>query len=190
MSSMSGFQGYRGPTGMSVGSSSTGMQEKIPKGYQKGVLNNFTPEQHNLFQQLFGQLGPDSFTSRLAGGDEDIFNQIEAPALKQFSGLQGQLASRFSGMGSGVRRSSGFQNTANQAASDFAQQLQANRVGLQQNAIKDLMGFGNELLNQRPYEQTLTKKSLPFWKQLLLGGAEKGADFADTYAKSAMMGGF
>jgi len=76
-------------------------------------------------------------------------------------------------MGTGARRSSGFQDTANSAASDFAQQLQANRVGLQQNAIKDLMGFGNELLNQRPYEQTLTKKSLPFWKQLLLGGARK-----------------
>ena len=52
---------------------------------------------------------------------------MEAPALKQFSGLQGNLASRFSGMGSGARRSSGFQNTSNQAASDFAQQLQANK---------------------------------------------------------------
>ncbi len=192
MSSMSGGTGFRMATGAGLGNATggpVGRNNKVPKGYSLGQLDQFTPEQHNLFQQMFGQLGPDSFLSKLAGGDEDTFNQIEGPALKQFSGLQGNLASRFSGMGSGARRSSGFQNTSNQAASDFAQQLQANRTGLQQQATRDLMGFGNELLNQRPYEQTLTKKSLPFWKQLLLGINERGMDAAGSMAKAAMMGG-
>ena len=193
MSSMSGFMGNRGATGGGLGSAATGgpvgRNNKVPKGYSLGQLDQFTPEQHNLFQQMFGQLGPDSFLSKLAGGDEDTFNQVEAPALKQFSGLQGGLASRFSGMGTGARKSSGFQNTSNQAASDFAQQLQSNRMGLQQQATKDLMSFGNDLLNQRPYEQTLQKKSLPFWKQLLLGINERGMDAAGSMAKAAMMGG-
>lgn len=192
MSSMSGGTGFKMATGAGLGNATggpVGRNNKVPKGYSYAQLDQFTPEQHNLFQQMFGQLGPDSFLSKLAGGDEDTFNQMEAPALKQFSGLQGGLASRFSGMGSGARRSSGFQNTANQASSDFAQQLQANRMGLQQQATRDLMGFGNELLNQRPYEQGFAKKDVPFWKQLLLGLNERGMDAAGTIAKGAMMGG-
>jgi len=193
MSGGSGFMGGRGATGGGLGAGATGgpvgRNNKVPKGYSLGQLDSFTPEQHNLFQQMFGQLGPDSFLSRLAGGDEETFNQIEAPALKQFAGLQGGLASRFSGMGTGARKSSGFQNTSNQAAADFAGQLQANRAGLQQQATRDLMSFGNDLLNQRPYEQTLTKKSLPFWQQLLLAGSERGADFAGKAAAGAMFGG-
>jgi hypothetical protein len=46
----------------------------------------------------------------------------------------------------------------NAASSDFAQQLQANRQGLQQNAIKDLLGLSNQLLGQRPYETSLVQK--------------------------------
>jgi hypothetical protein len=94
----------------------------------------------------------------LAGGDQSAFEQMEAPALRQFQGLQGQLASRFSGMGTGARRSSGFQNTANQAASAFAQQLQSNRLGLQQGAISQLHDLVNRLLGQRPYDQFLVEK--------------------------------
>lgn len=193
MSSMSGYSGYKGATGMGAGMSATGgpvgRNNKVPKGYNLGQLDNFTPEQHQLFQQMFGNVGQDSFTSKLAGGDEDTFNQLEAPALKQFSGIQGGLASRFSGMGSGARRSSGFQNTANSAASDFAQQLQSNRVGLQQQAIRDLHGMSQDLLGQRPYEQTLNKKSMPFWQQLLLGASEKGSEMVSAYGKQAMKGG-
>lgn len=132
--------------------------EKVPSGYKKFQLQNFDPNQMALFQQLFSQLGPDSFLSKLAGGDQDTFNQIEAPALKQFSGLQGNIASRFSGMGTGATRSSGFKNTMNQAASDFAGQLQSQRQSLQQQAMQDLMSFSQMLFNQKPYETGLVQK--------------------------------
>jgi len=167
---MSSLTGSMGPTGSMSSSGRTGMpKEKIPKGYKKGTLNNFTPEQMQLFQQMFGQLGPESYLSKLAGGDEETFNQMEAPALKQFAGLQGGLASRFSGMGgTGARNSSGFQNTANQAASDFAQQLQSQRQELQRGAISDMMNFSNQLLNQRPQENFLVEK--PQKQKQALGG--------------------
>ena len=97
MSSMTGSMGYGGGN-------------KIPKGYEQGTLQQFTPEQMNLFKSMFGQVGPDSFLGKLAGGDQSMFEQMEAPAMRQFQGLQGQLASRFSGMGMGSRRGSGFQN--------------------------------------------------------------------------------
>ncbi len=162
----------KGPTGR------TG--NKVPKGYNMGQLQQFTPEQMQLFQQMFSQVSPDSFTSKLANGDEGAFNQMEAPAMRQFSGLQGNLASRFSGMGMGGRRSSGFQNTMNQASSDFAQDLQSKRVGYQQQAIKDLMGMSSDILGQRPYETYLTPKEPSFmdkWLQMAgntMGAASKG----------------
>ena len=140
-----------------MGPSATG-RNIIPKGYKRGQLSQFSPEQMQLFQSLFGQLGPESFLGRLAGGDQSFFDQLEAPALKQFSALQGDTASRFSGAGMGARRSSGFQNYLGQQTSDFAQQLQANRLGLQRQAISDLMGMSNQLLGQRPHEQFLVEK--------------------------------
>lgn len=165
---MSSMQGSRGPTGGNL-------KGKVPRGYEQGTMQNFTPEQMQLFQQLFGNLGPDSFLSKLAGGDESMFQQMEAPAMRQFSALQGNLSSRFSGGGGagslGSRRSSGFQNTMNQAGSDFTSDLQSKRMGLQQQAIRDLMGMGNDLLNQRPYEHYLTQKQKPWWQELIGGVA-------------------
>lgn len=135
----------------------------IPKGYKAGQLQQYTPEQMQQFGSLFEHVGPDSYLSRLAGGDQSQFAEMEAPALRQFSQLQGNIASRFSGGGGGQgamssRRSSGFQNTMGAAASDFAQQLQANRQNLTRQAQKDLFEMSQMLLNQRPYERDLFEK--------------------------------
>ena len=142
----------------SQGSSSKLAGDKIPKGYRAGQLQQFTPEQMNLFQQAFGHVGPDSYLSRLASGDQSQFAEMEAPALRQFNELQGNIASRFSGMGIGARRSSGFQNTQNAAASNFAQDLASRRMELQNQAIRDLMGLSGQLLQQRPYDRFLVEK--------------------------------
>lgn len=176
-------------TGKNVGNKMTGMNDVIPKGYRMGQVQQFTPEQMQLFGQMFGHAGQGSFLSRLASGDQSQFDELEAPAMRQFQGLQGQLASRFSGFGMGGRRSSGFQNTMNQATSDFAQDLQSQRLGLQRQAILDLQGLSSSLLGQRPYERQLIKKQMPFWKQLLLGINEKGQEAAGAVAKYYMTGG-
>lgn len=189
MSSMTGMMGYGGATGANAVNSSAatgaGMGNKIPKGYQLGGFQRFSPEQMQLFQSLFGNVGPDSYLSKLAGGDQTMFNQLEAPALRQFGELQGNIASRFSGMGTGARRSSGFQNTMSQAGQDFAQQLQSQRMGLQRQAMQDLMGFSQMLMGQQPNEQFLMKKQKPWWQELLLGINERGQDFAQTAGKLA-----
>jgi hypothetical protein len=162
--SMTGASGFKGPSG-------TG-RNIIPKGYQHAQLGQFTPEQQQLFQHMFSQVGPQSFTGKLAGGDQSQFEQLEAPALRQFGALQGNIASRFSGIGSGARRSSGFQNELGGQAASFAEQLQSNRLGLQNQAIQQMMQMSESLLGQRPYEQSLIsnpEKKMPFWKQLLAG---------------------
>lgn len=143
------FRGSRGAT-------SSG--DLIPKGYRGGQIQQFTPEQMDLFSQMFGQVSPDSELSRLAGGDEEIFNQIEAPAMRQFQELTGQNASRFSGAGMGARRGSGFQNQQNQYTSDFAMELASRRQDLMRQARQDLFSMSNELLGKRPYEKFLERK--------------------------------
>lgn len=177
-----------GSRGVNSGSSTGTMKNKIPKGYEMGQYQKFTPEMMDLWKQMFGQLGPDSYLGRLAGGDQSMFEELEAPAMRQFQGIQGQLASRFSGAGMGGRRSSGFQSTTNQAASDFAQQLQSQRMGLRNQAIKDLMGMSNQLLGQNPYEQFMVKKEKPWWQQMLMGINDRGQDLAMQLGKAAMMG--
>jgi hypothetical protein len=172
--------GNRGPTGALAGN-------KIPKGMELGQIQQFSPEQMQLFQKLFSHVGPDSFLSRIAGGDQGAFADTEAPALRQFSGLQGNIASRFSGMGTGARRSSGFQNTMNQASSDFAQDLQSRRQSLQQQALHDLFGMSNQLLSQRPTEQFLSEKKPSFLESLLGGLGNLGGQTAGLGSTMALM---
>lgn len=172
--------------------------EYIPSGYREGRLNQYTPEQLELFKQQFSHVSPDSYLSRLASGDENLFNEMEAPAMRQFNALQGNLASKFSGMGIGARNSSGFINTANQAASDFSQDLASRRQELQRQAILDLQGLSRELLDQRPNEKFLIKKQYPQQQPDqsgdILGGvfsglAGAGAGFATGGIPGAVAGG-
>jgi len=195
MNSMFGGMGQggrgAGPSGAGGQLNPTGLyKEKIPKGYAAGQLQQFSPEQMQLFRQLFGQVGPESYLSQLAGGSQEGFEQQEAPALRQFNELQGNIASRFSqgggGQGAlGARRSSGFQNYQNQASSNFAQDLSSKRQDLQRQAINDLMGISSNLLAQKPFERTLTEKPKPWWQSLL---STFGSSLASEAGKS--LGGF
>ncbi len=166
---MTSLTGSMGPTGGNVGSTSTGKWagDKIPKGYKVGQLANYDPQQMGVYNRGFEQVAPDSYLSRLASGDQGLLEEMERPALRQFGALQGNIASRFSaggGKGSlGNRRSSGFQNEMGGAASDFAQQLQAQRQNLQRQAIMDLHGMSQKLLSNRPYERNFIKKQENPW---------------------------
>ena len=182
--------GNRGAAGSAQQGNATG--DIIPKGYRKGQLQQFTPEQTELFQRLFSNLSPQSYTARLAGGDEAAFQEIEKPDWRLFSEAQGQLGSRFAELAPGAMsatRGSGFKNAAGQLGSDFASQLAARRHQLQSNAMNQMFELSNSLLNQRPTEQFLIQKQQPFWKQLLLNMNEKANEFAPIAAKAAM-GGF
>lgn len=172
------FSSSRGPTGYNPG--------KAPSGYKTGQLQQFTPEQLKLMNKLFPYLGEEGFLSKLISGDEEEFGKLEAPALRQFSGLQGNIASRFSGMGTGGRKSSGFQNTMTAAGSNFAQELQAQRLGIKDKALEDLMKYSGMVLGQRPYENYLIKKPKKWWQTA-------GETFINTAAEESarnLFGGF
>lgn len=161
-------------------------KEKKPSGYSKTSIQQFSPEAMALYKQLFSHLGEGSFLSRLAGGDQSMFEEMEAPAMKQFGEMQGQLGSRFSGMGMGARRGSGFSNTMNQATSDFAQQLQSQRMGLQNQATRDLMNMAAMLMGQKPMDKGLVEKSKPWWQELALTA---GNEFIKQGTKKLFGGG-
>ena len=153
----------------------------MPAGFRK--LKNYTPEQQQLFSNSFANVGQGSYLSRLAGGDQSLFGEMEAPAHRQFNELQGNIASRFSGLGMGSRRGSGFQNSMSQASSNFAQDLQSRRQELQRNALQDLTSMSHQLLNQRPY--SYMQKGPSLLEQILGGiigaGSEAGGQFARGY---------
>jgi hypothetical protein len=165
-----------------VGQSSAG--NNIPKGYKAGSIQQFTPEQMDLFKSLFGQVGSGSNLSRLASGDEAAFKPYEDQAMRGFQEFSGDLASRFSGAGMGARKGSGFKNLATQGAQDFASQLSLQRRDLQRQALADLLGLSETLLSQRPQENFLIKnqqKQSKLSKWLGIGlpiaGAAAGAAF-------------
>lgn len=153
--------------GLPEGMGSNYLDEQRPHGYSKFRSNNYTQAQNQQYNRLYGLVGPESSTYKTAMGDQSQFDEMEAPALRQFGALQGNLASKFSGAGMGARRSSGHQNSQNAAAQDFAGQLQANRQGLQRQAVQDLMGLSQQLLQSGPYTSGYAAKGA---KEGIAGG--------------------
>jgi hypothetical protein len=156
-----------GPTGVIPGLKSMGMRQvNLPTKNQgqMDLLNQLL----SSTQSGLGQGGLQSL-SGLASGRPESFEAMERPAFRQFAGLQGSLASRFSGMGSGARQSSGFQNTMGEAGVDLAERLAGNRQNLQQNALKQLLGLSESLLGQSTFDSFLTpiQKKKKLWQKLL-----------------------
>ena len=171
--------------------------DKLPKGYKARQMQNYTPEQMQLFNQMFGYVSPESYLGQMAQGNQGFFDQMEAPALRQYQQSIGNLSSRFSaGSGSrslGGRHSSGFLNTATSGLSNLAQDLASRRQALQNQAIMELMGLSNQLLGQRPYERFLQEKeekpALGGWGPVVGGIAGGlGGAFFGMPTEGAMLG--
>jgi hypothetical protein len=141
------------------------------------MMPRFGPEQMQLYQHLLGASQPGAlkgteFLSRLAGGDPSQFEAMEKPAFRQYGQFLGQLGSRYAGQGMGGRLGSAFGLEATGAGASLAENLQAQRMGLQQQAIRDLLGMSRDLLSQSPYESFLSKpqEKRSWWQTALCGG--------------------
>jgi len=144
---------------------STPTMEHLPHEVWQSGLKAGTPGYLDTIRSLGGLAG---------GGSEADWQKLEAPALRQFGALQGNLASRFSQ--AGARRSSGFQNTQSEAGTDLAERLQSQRMGIQQNAQSQLLELMQSLLGAKTFETNLLegKQKENKWLNLLgslLGGA-------------------
>lgn len=114
--------------------------------------------------------------------DPDFFNNIEAPAMRQFSEeIIPNLANQFAGMGSGGSFGTAFRNQANREGSNLAERLSANRTGMQQQGANQALGYGQaqnnnfmQLLQQalQPTQNTYSQPTGGLFGPLLgaLGG--------------------
>jgi len=151
-------------------------------------FQRFTPEQMQLFKDMFGQVGPDSYLARLAAGDPELMAELERQGLRDFGAQQGNLASRFSGMGDAGRHSSGHALAQTQASQEFAEKLQGQRAGLRQQAIKDLFGLSNELLGQDPYHTFLQDPKKKWWESAIGAIAPVAGTAIGSYFGNPAMG--
>lgn len=147
----------------SSGSSGYNPNPKI-SGYKSAQLPTKSPEQmdllNNLIQSLMGGGGLEGgmdFLSKIAGGDQSYFDELEAPAHRQFEGLLGQIGTRFSHMGG--RNSNAFENAVSGAGADLSENLQSQRMGLRNQAIQSLLQNSQQLLGINPHENVLAPKS-------------------------------
>jgi hypothetical protein len=149
--------------------------------FNSKTMSTLSPQQQQLMDRLMrgSEGGIDSslsYLSRLAGGDQSMFEEMEAPAMRQFGQMQGDIANRFSGAGMGqngmsARKGSGHANAQNSAASSFAEQMAGKRMGLQQSAVEQLMAMSQGLLNRQTQENIVSPKR-NMWGDLFgaLGG--------------------
>lgn len=182
---------FGGPTGNSAG-------QKMA-GYNVVRHQKFGPQQMELFERLFSQVGPESQLAQLAAGSEEGFRPHEQAAQRDFQKYMGQMGSRFAEMAPGAqsaRRSSGFGIEGGEAAQSFAERLAGQRQQLQRQAIQDLMGISKDLLGQDPYETYFVKPSQqeerPWWEGLVPGAtAAAGAGIGGYFGgpQGAMLGG-
>lgn len=148
-------------------------KQKLPSGYKVGSVPVYNQMQKDLDTRNYQNVAPGSYLDRMARGDENLYDEMEQPALRDFQGLQSQLASRFSGgsgRGSlGTRHSSGFQNEINQQGSNFLQDLRSRRHDLRRQAIGDIHSMSNDLLSRRPDYQFMYGKNPSSMSSFLSG---------------------
>lgn len=121
------------------------------------------PNQQALFSQLLGGLGGQGGAlssgmgnlSQLLSGSPQAFQAYEAPAMRQFQQeIIPGIAERFSRFGQGSQQSSAFGQQMGQAGSMLSENLAAQRGGLQQNAMSQLislLGLGTQTPTQQSF---------------------------------------
>lgn len=156
---------------------------KLPSapGYNSRQMPNMTPEMMQWLSNMIGhgQGGMNSgldFLSQLAGGDESMFSQLEAPAMRQFQQQLGQIGTRFSHAGAGD--SSYAQNAMAGAGASLSENLQSQRLNIRNQAIQSLLGMSGQILGANPYENFMVEKPMAGWEK----GLNYALKTADTVA--------
>lgn len=151
---------------------------------QKGKMMTaptMTGGQQDLLSQLLGGLSGSNVgggamgagmqnLSQLLSSSPEAFKAFEAPAMRQFQQqIVPSLAERFSGMGSGSQGSSAFGQQLGAAGAGLSENLAQLRAQLQQQALSQLMGFGQMGLGARSFENMYRPATQGF-----LGGISPG----------------
>lgn len=141
---LTGSQGEKGST---YGKNQLSMIDQILQNIKGGMGG---PNQ-DISQQQGYQHGNDFFNSLF--NDEGFFNKFEAPAMRQFEEMSGDLGNRFASMGSGGSTgSTGFRNLLGREAQNLSTNLAAQRGQMQQNAVPQMLQY-----SQQPVSNWMTQ---------------------------------
>lgn len=165
-------------------------------GYSIRQLPTKSAEQMDLSRLLLGGTRPGlaaalSDYAGMAGGGDDYFRALEAPAQRQFQRNIDQLANRFSGLGMGAQDSSGFQAAVAGAGREMAENLGLQRLQLQENARRQLLSLASELLGMNTFENIAVPKRRSGGQDFiasLSGGLGRGTGFLGSLKTAKMLG--
>lgn len=125
------------------------------------------------------------YLQQLMSNDPAAFEAYEQPMMRQFNQeIVPGIAERFSGMGMGSRNSGAFQQQVAGAAGRLSENLGAQRAGLRQGAMQQLMGMYGQAM--QPQFQSIAQ---PQYGMIpgLLGGMGQGAGYGLSNAFSRLM---
>lgn len=160
---------------------------KIPRGFEMYSLPTMGGGQADIYNMLKGQFqqgGGDVFQKLfgLAKGDSDMFDQLEAPAMRQFQQqIAPGIAQRYAG--SGIGSSSGMQNSIAGAGANLAENLQSQRMGLMERSMQNVLGLGDRLLGTPTQQFGLSQKEnmmRDFMQMLGMAGGQMAGVFGGT----------
>jgi hypothetical protein len=128
--------GSKGEKGSTYGKNQLSMIDQILQSIKGGMGG---PNQ-DITQQQGYQQGNDFFNSLF--NNQDFFNNMEAPAMRQFDEMGGELGNRFAAQGSGGSTgSTGFRNLLGREAQNLSSNLAAQRGNMQQNAVPQMLQY-------------------------------------------------
>lgn len=121
----------------------------------------YLPGQENVLEQLLQgaqQQIPSGLRNlqNILGGDEETFKAFQRPARRAFEQeTLPSIAERFTGMfGPGSQQSSAFGQALGTAGRELEENLLSSRIGMQQNALSQLLSLLSAGLSPRQYEYT------------------------------------
>ena len=137
----------------------------------------YNPQQEALLNQLLGgmqQQLPQGLENlqNILGGDQQFFESFQKPARRGFEQeTLPSIAERFTGQfGEGSFRSSGFGQAVGQAGKELEEDLFSQRLGMQGNALQQLMQLLPQSLFPRQFQDKRPRQS-GFLENLLVGAS-------------------
>jgi len=161
------------------------------KGAKTKTKPIFNPQQEAILNQLLGGLqqqlpqGLQNLQNILGGGEED-FAAFERPARRGFEQeTLPTIAERFTGaFGPGSQRSSAFGQALGTAGRELEENLLAKRMGLQTDALSQLMSMLGPATSPRQYQYQQPRRT-GFLESLLTSTAQGlGAGFTGGLGQS------
>ncbi len=143
MSALSAITGnLTGEKGQQGSTYNKGQLSLIDQAVQ-GIKGGIGGPNQDITQQQGYQQGNQFFNSLF--NDQDFFNKFEAPALRQFEEMGGELGNRFAAQGSGGSTgSTGFRNQLAREGQNLSTNLAAQRGQMQQNAVPQMLGYAQQ----------------------------------------------